>query len=268
MADWARTHEWGALTRDELRQARDAGALPVLTVGSCEQHGDHLPVDTDSLSCTRVARAAAARCTTPHVLVLPAPQFGFSPEHQAWPGTVTLSLGTFLGLIRDVADSLHRTGWDRLLVVNGHGGNAGPLSSICSELASRGLRVGAVNYFSPGQKAWSPAMAGQKPGHGHACEYETALQLALRPEERQRIAERIDGLPPRLVPPYIAGSENVFQDTGFSYAALFPAGDSGYYGDPAAATLENGERMLEATIDGLARFYAVFAAAGLKVGAA
>ncbi len=266
MTSWRRTHDWGALTRAEVAAARDGGAFPVLTVGSCEQHGDHLPLDTDTVSAYRVTMAAAERCTAVHALVLPAPSFGFSPHHQAWPGTITLRLSTFLALVTDVAESVHRAGFDRLLVVNGHGGNTGPLTSICTELVSRGLRVAAVGYFSPGQAEWSKHLPGSKPGVGHACAYETAMQLAMRPDERQRIAGLIDGLPARLEPAYVEGGGNPFQDTGATYAALFPAGDVGYLGDPAAATVEAGEALFEATVDGLARFLAAFGAARLKVG--
>ena len=267
MNDWRRTHHWGALTRAEIAQARDAGALPILTLGSIEQHGDHLPLDTDTFSAHQVTLAAAARCTQTHALVLPPPAFGFSPHHQAWPGTITLRLQTFLALVSDVADSVNRAGFDRLLIVNGHGGNAGPLAAIGTELASRGLRVATVNYFAPGQAAWAPLLPGQKPGVGHACAYETALQLALRPDERQRIAARIANLPPRLTPAYAEDGTNPLKDTGATYAALFPANDPGYYGDPAAATVEAGEVLLEATVDALARFLETFANARLKVGA-
>ena len=264
---WQRTHDWGALTRAELAQARDGGAFPILTLGSCEQHADHLPLDTDTVSAYRVTRAAAERCTAAHALVLPPPSFGFSPHHQAWPGTVTLRLSTFLALVSDVADSTHRAGFDRLLIVNGHGGNNGPLAAACTELVSRGLRVASVQYFSPGQAEWLPLLPGQKRGVGHACAYETAMQLALRPDDRQRIEGRIDSLPPRMTPPYAEDGANPFENMGVSYAALFPAGDPGYSGDPAAATLAAGEAMLEATVAGLARFLAVFGTARLKVGA-
>lgn len=266
MEDWRRTHDWGALTRDEIRRARDAGAFPVLTLGSCEQHGDHLPVNTDTVSAYRVAMAAAERCAEAFALVLPPPSFGFSPHHKAWPGTITLSLQTFLALVRDVAESVTRTGFDRLLVVNGHGGNRGPLISVCTELVSRGLRVAAVEYFAPGQAEWTGDVPGQKKTVGHACAYETSMQLALRPEERQRIAGRIDGLPSRLAPAYVEGEGNPFLDTGATYAALFPAGDPGYYGDPAASSVEAGEVLLEKTVAGLAGFYAKFGSARLKVG--
>ena len=264
---WTRTHQWGALTRAEIAQARDAGAFPILTLGSCEQHADHLPVDTDTISAYQVTLAAAARCTTAHALVLPPPSFGFSPHHQAWPGTITLRLSTFLALVNDIADSTHRAGFDRLLIVNGHGGNNGPLASACTELVSRGLRVAAVQYFSPGQADWLPLLPGGKRGVGHACAYETAMQLALRPDDCQRIAGRIDGLPARLTPAY-AEEGDPFAGTGATYAALFPANDPGYTGDPATATVEAGEALLEATVAGLARFLGVFAQARLKVGQA
>jgi len=265
METWRRTHDWGALTRQEIAAARYAGALPVLTVGSVEQHSDHLPVDTDTLSAHRVATLAAERCGAPHVLVLPPPSFGFSPHHLAWPGTISLSLGTFMGLVSDVADSLHRTGFDRLLIVNGHGGNIGPLTAACTELVSRGRRVGAITYFAPGGPELLSAIPGARKGVGHACAYETAMQLALRPDERQRIAGRIDGVPPRLVPAYVDG-EDLLAGSGIAYAALFPAGDPGYTGDPAAATVEAGDQLLEATVAALAGFYPRFANAGLKVG--
>jgi creatinine amidohydrolase len=267
--DWRRTHEWGTLTRAEIAAARDEGALPVLPVGSVEQHADHLPVDTDSVSAFRVALAAAERCTEPHVLVLPSPGFGFSPHHRAFAGTITLSLATFVGLVSDVAESLHHTGFRRLLVVNGHGGNHGPLTAACTALISRGLGVGFVNYFSPGEKEWLAALPGEQCGVGHACAFETALQLVLRtPVEAKRIAERIRGLPPRLTPSYLGGqAPDPLKPAGASWAAIFPAGDVGYIGDPAAATAEAGDALLEASVAALARFYADFAAAPLRVGA-
>lgn len=266
MEDWTRTHDWGALTRHEIARARDAGALAVLTVGSTEQHADHLPVDTDTVSAHRVALLAAERCEQPHVLVLPPPSFGFSPHHQAWPGTITLSLTTFVALVNDVADSVHRAGFDRLLIVNGHGGNIGPLTAATTALVSRGLRVAFVTYFSPSLADWMDDLPGELRGVGHACAYETALQLALRPDQRQRIAGRISGLPPRMVPAYIDGDTNPLAGTGAVYAALFPAGDPGYIGDPAVATVAAGETLLDKTATGLARFYAAFAGAKLKVG--
>jgi creatinine amidohydrolase len=199
--------------------------------------------------------------------VLPPPSFGFSPHHIAWPGTVTLSLPTFLGLITDVAESLHRTGFRRMLVVNGHGGNQGPLTSACNALASRGIEIGYVNYFTPGQKQWLEKLPGAHRNVGHACAYETSMQLALRPDEVQRIAGRIDGLKPRTTPSY-SEDERIksLQSAGLQYAAIFADGDPGYVGDPAAATVEVGQAVLEESVAALARFFADYAAAALRTG--
>jgi creatinine amidohydrolase len=266
---WRRTNEWGTLTRAEIAAARDAGALPVLTVGAVEQHADHLPVDTDCVSAYQISLRAASRCASPHVLVLPSPSFGFSPHHRAWPGTITLSLETFNGLVIDVVESLHRTGFKRMLIVNGHGGNQGPLTSVCTTLASRGIEVGYVNYMAPGQKQWLELLPGVTRGVAHACAYETSLQLALRPAEAERIAAKIVNLPPRTGPSYAAGGNapDPLRAGGAYFAPIFAAGDVGYVGDPAVSTVAAGEAMIEATVDALAAFFADFAQVRLRAGA-
>jgi len=200
MNDWQRTHDWGTLTRQEIGAARDAGALPVLTVGSCEQHADHLPVDTDTVSAHRVALLAAERCMAPHVLVLPPPSFGFSPHHLAWPGTVSLSLPTFLGLVGDVADSLHRTGFDRLLIVNGHGGNIGPLASACTALVSHAAP--AASASSARISAATTAEANQTPiaPTSHASRTAIDPRLPMRCL-RYELCCRHQGVPSRVGAP-------------------------------------------------------------------
>ncbi len=266
--EWRRTNEWGTLTRAEIAAARDAGALPVLTVGAVEQHSDHLPVDTDSVSAYQIALRAAARCASPHVLVLPPPSFGFSPHHRAWAGTITLSLETFNGMVTDVVESLHRTGFKRMLIVNGHGGNQGPLTSTCTALASRGIEVGFVNYMAPGQKQWLEVLPGATRGVAHACAYETSVQLALRPAEVERISAKIVNLPPRTGPSYAAGNApDAIRAGGGYFAPVFAAGDVGYVGDPAASTLAAGEALIEATVAALATFFTDYAQMRLRVGA-
>ena len=91
--------------------------------------------------------------------------------------------------------------------------------------------------------------------------------MALRPPElAARIAARIANLPPRLSPSYVAGNApDVLRPAGAYWTAIFAAGDVGYVGDPAAATKEAGEAMIEPTVAALAQFYADFAAAQLRV---
>jgi creatinine amidohydrolase len=105
-------------------------------------------------------------------------------------------------------------------------------------------------------------------GVGHACCYETALQLSLRPAPlAEKIAGRIGSLPPRLSPSYAAGNApDVLRPAGAYWAAIFAPGDVGYVGDPAASTKAAGDALVESTVTALAQFYADFASAQLRVG--
>ena len=266
------THEWAALTRAQIAEARGDGALPVLPFGSIEQHGDHLPIGTDSFCVDAVATRAAAAAkaadpTAPHVLVLPTLRFGFSPHHKDWPGTITLSANTVHAMIEDVAESLYRTGFKRLLIVNGHGGNQGPLTTACTALASRGREVGWVTYFDTNQADWLPQLPGELRGVGHACAYETALVMALRPDLAPDIAAAAATLPPRLAQPYATDETDPVRQQRIYFAPVFASSDVGYVGEPALATPQLGTTLLDQTVAGLARCYNVFGRAGLRTGA-
>jgi creatinine amidohydrolase len=268
-----RTHDWASLTRAEIGEAAVAGALPVLPIGAIEQHADHLPVGTDSICAGQVSLRAAealAGPDLPHVLVLPTLPFGFSPHHKDWPGTLTLSAASILGIVTDIAESVMRSGFDRLLVVNGHGGNQGPLTTACTALASRGLAVGWVNYFDPGEEQWLSILPGGWRGVGHACAFETALVMALRPDEAGRIGARAEGLLARLAQPFAREAEDPVSRARVKFAPVFARDDNhrdcGYVGEPGLATPELGEALLAPLVSGLARSFAVFAGAGLRTG--
>jgi creatinine amidohydrolase len=100
----------------------------VLPLGSTEQHA-HLSLSVDSILAERVAHEAAEPLGVP---VFPVVPYGLTPYFMAFPGTVTLRLATYAALVRDVLDSLHATGFRRVLVVNGHGGNA-PVQPVTME---------------------------------------------------------------------------------------------------------------------------------------
>ena len=104
----------------------------VLPVGSTEQHG-YLSLETDNILAERVSTEAAEPLG---VLVLPVLPYGLTPSFQAYPGSPTLRLSTYLDLLRDLLDSLYGQGFRRFLLVNGHGGNA-PVE----ELAGDGVSV-------------------------------------------------------------------------------------------------------------------------------
>lgn len=100
----------------------------VLPLGSTEQHA-YLSLSVDSILSARVAAEAAEPLGVP---VFPAVPYGLTPYFMAYPGTVSLRLATYAALVRDILDSLYATGFRRVLVVNGHGGNS-PVQPVCAE---------------------------------------------------------------------------------------------------------------------------------------
>jgi creatinine amidohydrolase len=116
-ANWMQVEEY--LTRDDR---------VLVPLGSTEQHG-YLSLGVDAILCERAAVVAAEPEGVP---VLPALPFGLTPTFTAFPGTVTLRIDTYLSLIRDLLDSLRDQGFRRILLVNGHGGNA-PAANLAQE---------------------------------------------------------------------------------------------------------------------------------------
>jgi creatinine amidohydrolase len=266
-----RTQEFAALTTDEVAAACDHDALVLVPVGAIEQHARHLPVDTDIFLSSNVARLAASRISRVPVLVAPSLSFGFSPHHVSHAGTITLRLDTYLAVLGDIAGSLVRSGFRRIVFVNGHGGNNAPLRAKVGELVTDGLPVATVDYWVPSEAQWIPKLKGALRRGGHACEQETALTLSLRasdPAEVDRILEGARGLPPRTIQPWIATGHDrdPITEAGASWPPIFQADDCGYYGDPAAATLSTGKELLELIVVGLAAFLEEFAATPLRLG--
>lgn len=262
---------WSELTRADLAAARQAGALILIPTGAIEQHGPHLPVDTDARLATAISERAAERVDTALVVVAPAISIGFSPHHLSLSGTLSHRLDTYLSVLSETARGIIDSGFPRVLFVNGHGGNSAPLTAVCGELVTDGYPVGAVDYFAPGMAEWRPVLTGRFDGIGHACEYETALILALGgPDLVERVTARAKHLKPRLTQPWLPPGEahDPISESGARWPPIFHADDCGYYGDPGAAKVETGLALLDATVAGLARFVADFARTPLRVGIA
>ncbi|WP_417771739.1 creatininase family protein [Stappia sp.] len=110
---------------EERAQADDRCVLPI---GSVEQHA-YLSLATDMILAEKVSLDAAEPLGVP---VFPVVPYGLASSFAAFPGTVSLSLATYAGVIRDILDSLHRSGFRKILIVNGHGGNT-PVAAAVSE---------------------------------------------------------------------------------------------------------------------------------------
>jgi mycofactocin system creatininase family protein len=194
--------------------------LVVLTLGSCEQHGPHLPLDTDQAVAQAVAgRAAALLSDDTGLLFAPGQPYGASGEHEGFPGTVSIGHSALHLLIVELGRSMLR--WaDRLLVVNGHGGN---LPSVPTAIATL-RREGA-------DAAWWPCLSlGSDLHAGYA---ETSMMLRLRSaavHAERAVAgpcEPMEQLLDRLIAESVRG-----------------VSESGVLGDPAGASAQHGEQLL------------------------
>jgi len=136
---------WGYYTWQEIDQIgkSDPNATAVLSVGAVEQHGPHLPVITDSLVGPEILGAALARLPEDAmVLGLPPTVYGKSVEHEEWPGTITYSGDTLRAVMMDIAKSVARAGFGKLVLLGSHGGNNGIIDDYFRDLKiATGLRV-------------------------------------------------------------------------------------------------------------------------------
>lgn len=173
---------WQEMLRHELLAAAMRGAVVIVPVGSVEQHGPHLPLDVDISVPYHLAIRAAVACADLPVLVAPPVTFGVAHYKMGEPGTISLRPETFLALLCDVARSIWRNGFRRIILLNGHGGNIHPVGAAALKLSEGDIWTLLLTYWQmiPDElAAWSDTDAGSI---GHAGEWETSLQLALRPE--------------------------------------------------------------------------------------
>jgi creatinine amidohydrolase len=221
-----RSHEdqLAALTWRQARRRALRDTLLAVPLGSTEQHGPHLPLDTDTRIATALAAGLARR--RDDVVVAPALPYGASGEHAGFPGT--LSVGTpalellLVELVRSASDLCRGT-----VLVCGHGGNRDAVDAATRRLRAEGRAV----------LGWMASVPG---GDAHAGRTETSLMLALRPGlVRRARAAAGDSRPlAELMPRLRAGG-------------LVAVSPNGVLGDPAGAGAAEGERLLAALLDDL-----------------
>ena len=242
--------------------------LALLPVGSTEQHGPHAPLGTDALTAGAVADAGAdayADTTGGEVVVAPPIPVGVAEEHRHFAGTLWVSPDTFRAYVRETVASLASHGWDRVVVVNGHGGNVAALEELCARLTRDGTAYAvpftwfdAVSLDGSGEGAGDESEdagddeTGEGPpvdlsevAMGHGGPVETAMVRAVAPDllREDRLDEAADGAADGWGE-WVSGTNLAYDSAEFS--------ENGAVGDPREGTAELGAWLKERAAEKLA----------------
>ncbi len=226
------------MTFPELRQVPRAGALVLAPIAAVEQHSRHLAVLTDTVLVTGVAEGVEQRLPE-SVVLLPTLWFGASHHHLRFGATLSASVDVHMDMLCDLLTPLLEDGWPRVLILNGHGGNIDTMQTALRRLQPRyrDRILSAASYWDLAAPELAALAEGPRKTMGHACEFETSMMLALRPDLVRRDQVRDD--PPRE-DPVLRGlylCEDMKQRT-----------DHGAVGYPERATAEKGRAFLAAAV--------------------
>lgn len=219
-------------TRKEIRDRMESGVLrtAIVPTASTEQHNEHLAMVMDTAAALLVSQQAALQLY-PRVIVTTPVSIGVSPYWMNRKGTLTLRKEIFQEVVYDICDSLKTHGFTSILILNGHGGNIGPLNEKVAEFRAKlGIRLEACSYWDsiPAERRKEFTDSGVVPGH--SAEFETAIALAAFPERVRYTGVDYDKAKLNL--------------TGDDAKA-----DRTFFEDSKLATAEKGERIIAHSVN-------------------
>lgn len=235
------------MTWHDVADAAAADAIAVLPIGSQEQHAGHLPMGTDTLLVESVLDAALETLTGdgPALIRLPAVPYGHSPHH-LFRAAVSLGAETLLRVLGELLDSLHASGFRRVMIVNGHGGNAEVAALAVKQFVLRApVAAAACGYWQTA----STVDDARKPGH--AGWFETSLMLAAHPSLVRTPTWNAPADPPPLFanPPH----PGLLTERAGEWARV-----GGITDDPTTADAATGHDLLNHCAHGLAAAISAF----------
>ena len=227
------------LTSPKLAAIDRKRTLALIPIAAVEQHGPHLPTGTDTIVCGAISESVEQK-RSEQVLLLPTLWLGASAHHLRFGATLTADLDSYISTLCEIGRCLLDDGFERLLFLNGHGGNVDPF-----KVALRELQLGYPEALLAGGSYWSTSddiiaagLDGADKGVGHACEFETCMIMHLRPElvDQEKVAD---------AGPWV-------QDTDLGiYVSLdmMQRTREGCTGRPDLATPEKGAKLFEAIVE-------------------
>lgn len=220
------------LTWEEVRPP----TVAILPIGAVEAHGPHLPMCTDGIIAEAMARAAAARLSNT-VLLLPTVPYATAPFAAAFPGTISIRAETATAIIVDVARELARHGIGSLAIANAHLDPTHLASLHAAVETIRSQRILRIAFPDLTRKPWASRLTDEfKSGACHAGRFESSIVLAERPDLVREAVQTTLPVNPASLSRAIREGKSTFEEAG---------GPRAYFGDPAAATAEEGRRTIE-----------------------
>jgi creatinine amidohydrolase len=185
---------WGNLTFEELRRAATRQPVVIQPIGATEQHGAHLPLNTDNFIVTRLCDAAGALAPD-ELLVLPPVPYAFNAHHMDFPGVIAIQWDHVINYLIDVVTSVAQHGFDRFIFISGHGVNPPYLAVVANEVNVRtGALCASLLWTALADNVDAVRESVKPGGMAHACELETAVMLYLDGERvrADRIVDQMD----------------------------------------------------------------------------
>ncbi len=224
------------MTWTEVDQAMKDRPVALLPVGATEAHGPHLPVSTDSVIATEMARRAAVKLKERGIaaLILPSVNFTVAEFGDSFPGTISLPPETATALVRDLCTVLSRK-FRAVALANIH--LEPQHMDVLRKAVDEAKKAGAnVVFTDVTKKRWADTLGANFLAGDHAGAFETSLMMAAAPQMVREKA-RISLAPMDPLLPALKKGAKTFVEAG---------GEDAYFGDPTAATAEEGETLFEA----------------------
>jgi creatinine amidohydrolase/Fe(II)-dependent formamide hydrolase-like protein len=242
-----RVYLLGELTWPEAEVRFEEVDIALLPVGSTEQHGPHLPLDTDAFDAERLACDVADSFPDPKPVVLPLVPYGVSYHHMDFCGTISISNETLTKLVYEIGMSVAIHGIKKLIIINGHGGNTPSLKNA-AQMINRDARIftcvdtGETSDVDVGKIV-------ETPNDAHAGEMETSTALALRPHLVD--LDKAQKFIPDFSSRYLDFSSSRSVEW---YTRTEKISQNGVLGDPSKASKEKGKMIWEIMVKNLVSF--------------
>lgn len=236
-------------TWPEIREVVKSQPVVIQPIGSVEDHGRHLPIDTDNFLIGSICEAAA-QAAPGEMLLLPQIPYGYETHHMDFPGTIDIHMEHLLHFVLDVTKSVARHGFRYILIADGHGSNMPILDLVARRtILETDAMCGAFIWPSLARKVINELRESPIPGGmSHACELETSVYLHLDSARVQmdKAAKEI-GLPPSkfMWLDLMQGPPVLYMDHWTRISR------SGVVGDPTLATPEKGKLIFDAVVAAL-----------------